>query len=120
MRGLEYPCASVVDDVCDGGSVGEVGERLLCPAGDIGEGVLAAVQTMRGGDEVGDGFGLDLATAPANRGAVGGGLVEQDVPQFVGQGLDGLGVVDVVADLDGPGGVVGVAVRAVAVPERRG
>ena len=35
--------------------------------------------------------------------------------EFVGQGFDGLGVVDVVADLHGSGGVVGVAVRAAAV-----
>ncbi|MEL4506159.1 hypothetical protein AAEX63_05380 [Luteococcus sp. H138] len=35
--------------------------------------------------------------------------------EFVGEGLDGLGVVDVVPDPDGSGGVVGVSVRAVAV-----
>ena len=76
MRGLEDAGAGGVDDVGDGGAFGVVGECLFGPAGDVGEGVLAAVEAMGGGDEVGDGFGLDLATARTDRGRVGGGVVE--------------------------------------------
>ena len=76
VRGGEDAAAGGVDDVGDGGAVRVVGERLFCPAGDVGEGVLAAVEAVGGGDEVGDGFGFDLETAPTDRICVGGGLVE--------------------------------------------
>ncbi|MEL4506158.1 hypothetical protein AAEX63_05375 [Luteococcus sp. H138] len=69
-RSLEDASAGGVDDVSDGGAVRAVGECLLCPAGDIGEGVLAAVQTMRGRDEVGHGFRFDFLRASALEGGL--------------------------------------------------
>ena len=86
------------------------------PGGDVGEGVGVGGQAVAGGDQVGDAFGLDLGDAAADERLVAvGGVVQQDVSELVGEGLDGLGVVDVVADADGAGGEVGGAVGAVAV-----
>jgi len=80
--------------------------------------VPARVQACLGGDEVGDGLGFDLrvAAADAVAGVVGDAVyvVGADVAELVGEGLDGLGGVDVLADADDTCGVVGVAVGATA------
>ena len=54
-------------------------------------------------------FGLDFDNPPAVAALLV--WVEDHVTRFVGEGLDGLGVVDVVADHDEPLTEVGVAVR---------
>lgn len=51
VRSPEDAVAGGVDDVCDGGAFLVVGEGLFGPAGDVGEGVLAAVEAVGGGDE---------------------------------------------------------------------
>jgi hypothetical protein len=86
------------------------------PCGDVGDGVGAGVQTGPGGDDVGDrlGLGLGPATAAPVVEALGG-VPALDVRQFVGEGLDRLGVGDVRADPHGAGGRVGEAVGLPAV-----
>jgi hypothetical protein len=45
------------------GGLTEDGRVASGPVGDVGDGVVAAVQAGEGGDEVGDGFGFYLCTA---------------------------------------------------------
>ena len=110
VAGEDAACAG---DVAFGGGADEVGVAVG-PAGEVGEAVVVADDAELVADEVGDAFGFDLHAGTVVAGAVGV-VVEQDVAEFVGKGLDGLAVVDVVADANGAGGVVGVAVGAVTV-----
>ena len=71
---------------------------------------------MLAGEQVGDRFGLHLDhPAAVDHGTAVGvqvGVVEEHVAEFVGEGLDGLGVVDVDPDRDLPAAEVGDPVRA--------
>lgn len=80
-----------------------------CPGGDVAEGVVVAGEAVAAADEVGDGLGFDFADVAV--GAVArGGVVQEDVGEFVGGGLGLLGGREVAAHGDGPVGVVGDAV----------
>ena len=74
---------------------------------------------------MGDGLSLDLGDATTRhrlvvRAGEAGLVIGADVAHLVGEGLDGLGGVDVLADADGAVVEAGVSVGAVAVPAFEG
>ena len=117
LGGLQnHVCGANDTLACAAEDVGEVtllGHRVEGPAGDVVEGVLAGVEPVGIGHHICDRFGFDFDYPAAVAAALV--LVKEHVPDFVGEGLDGLGVVDVVADRHQPLGEVGDAVRATEV-----
>ncbi len=81
------------------------------PSRDVGDAVAGGVEFDRLGDEVGDGFGLDLPCVLWCVGAVF--VVEVDVGPLVEEGLDPLGWLELDADVDGSVEVAGATVPLV-------
>ena len=102
--------AGAAEDV---GQVAVFGHGVQGPAGDVVEGVLAGVEAVGAGDHVRHGLGFHFEDPPALAALLV--WVEEHVTGFVGEGLDGLGVVDVIADHDEPPAEVRVTVRATEV-----
>ena len=99
LRGLKDDVGGA-DDALSGAAedVGEValfGHGVEGPAGDVAEGVLAGVEPVGARHHVRDRFGFHLDDPPA----VAALLVrmEDHVTGLMGEGLDGLGVVGVIA-----------------------
>jgi hypothetical protein len=105
-------CARCTD--CDVGGFAEDIRLSLALACYVRCGVTRGVKPDLSGDEVGDGLDLRLASADAGGGVVGEAVlvVGADVANLVGECLDGLGGLDVVADADGSGVVRGVPIDA--------
>ena len=108
------------DDALAGGAHdllgGEVAGGLAGPAGDVAEGVLRGIQTVRSDDHERHALGFDLAdSAAVHEASGGGGVGHQDVAQLVGEHPDTHRLIDIVADTDGAVAVTGDAVRVAAV-----
>jgi hypothetical protein len=92
-----------------------VATGLTGPAGDVVEGVLAGVESVRGRHHIGDRLGFDLPKTATEEAAHINRVGEQDVSELVSQGLDRLGIIDIVADPNHSGTEVGDPVRSVAI-----